>query len=108
MVPEKVGAYFYTNRKEPGAKERRKAFFKYMMKIDFAQQAMQEIRQRQGVRLAELPDSRRGILEWLAEMVGYGEWLPPATAEKILEMLHNAKKWARIQPLLDRFVPRKE
>ena len=165
-----------------------KAFFKYMMKIDFAQQAMQEIRQRQGVRLAELPDSRRGILEWLAEMVGYGEWLPPATAEKILEMLHNAlgvgmyeltgdeaamsetfwstleqvgnqrvvwqnligyfaehrffspnlgapalnemffdtteyyqnidkgrpsyqrkaKKWARIQPLLDRFVPRKE
>lgn len=188
MVPEKVGAYFYTSRKEPGAKERRKAFFKYMMKIDFAQQAMQEIRQRQGVRLAELPDSRRGILEWLAEMVGYGEWLPPATAEKILEMLHNAlgvgmyeltgdeaamsetfwstleqvgnqrvvwqnligyfaehrffspnlgapalnemffdtteyyqnidkgrpsyqrkaKKWARIQPLLDRFVPRKE
>ena len=43
MVPEKVGAYFYTSRKEPGAKERRKA-----------------------------------------------------------------KKWARIQPLLDRFVPRKE
>ena len=186
--PEKVGARFYTCRKEPGAKEQRKAFFKYMMKIDFAQQAMREIRQRQGARLAELPDSRKGILEWLAEMVGYGEWLLPATAENILEMLRNAlgvgmyeltgdeaamsetfwsmleqagnqrvvwqnligyfaehrffspslgapalnemffenseyyqnidkgrpsyqrkaKKWARIQPLLDRFVPRKE
>ena len=186
--PEKVGARFYTCRKDPGAKERRKAFFKYMMKIDLAQQAMAELRQRQGARLAELPDSRRGILEWLAEMVGYGEWYLPATAENIFEMLQNAlgvgmyeltgdeaemsdvfwsmleqtgnqrvvwqnligyfaehrffspslgapalnemffgsseyyqnidkgrpsyqrkaKKWARIQPLLDRFVPRKE
>ena len=186
--PAKVGARFYTCRKDPGAKEQRKAFFTYMMKVELAQQAMREIRQRQGVRLAELPDSRRGILEWLAEMVGYGDWVLPATAENILEMLHNAlgvgmyeltgdeaamsetfwsmleqtgnarvvwqnligyfaehrffspnlgapalnemffdnteyyqnidkgrpsykrkaKKWARIQPLLDRFVPRKE
>ena len=187
-IPEKVGARFYNCRKDPEAKEERKEFFKYMTKIELAQEAMREIRQRQGVRLAELPATRRDILEWLAEMVGYGEWLPPATAEKILEMLHNAlgvgmyeltgdeaamsetfwstleqvgnqrvvwqnligyfaehrffspnlgapalnemffdtteyyqnidkgrpsyqrkaKKWARIQPLLDRFVPRKE
>ena len=188
VSPLEVGKYFFAFRKEPNAKELRKEFFKYMTKIDFAQQAMAEIRQRQGTRLAELPDSRRGILEWLAEMVGYGEWVLPATDENILAMLHNAlgvgmyelmgdeeamsavfwsmleqpgnlrvvwqnligyfaehrffspslgapalnemffdtseyyqnidkgrpsyqrksKKWARIQPLLDRFVPRKE
>ena len=188
VIPLEVGKYFYAFRKDPNAKELRKEFFKYMTKIDFAQQAMAEIRQRQGVRLAELPESRRGILEWLAEMVGYGEWVLPATEESILAMLHNAlgvgmyelvgedaamsavfwsmleqpgnlrvvwqnligyfaehrffspmlgapalnemffdtseyyqnidkgrpsyqrkaKKWARIQPLLDRFVPRKE
>ena len=188
VIPLEVGKYFYAFRKDPNAKELRKAFFEYMTKIELAQQAMREIRQRQGARLAELTDSRRGILEWLAEMVGYGEWVLPATEESILAMLHNAlgvgmyeltgdeaamsetfwamleqpgnarvvwqnligyfaehrffspnlgapalnemffnsseyyqnidkgrpsykrksKKWARIQPLLDRFVPRKE
>ena len=159
-------------------------YYYFLRKIcDWEDDGLEMVPEKVGV-----PDSRRGILEWLAEMVGYGEWLPPATAEKILEMLHNAlgvgmyeltgdeaamsetfwstleqvgnqrvvwqnligyfaehrffspnlgapalnemffdtteyyqnidkgrpsyqrkaKKWARIQPLLDRFVPRKE
>lgn len=90
VIPLEVGRYFYAFRKDPNAKDLRKAFLTYMMKIELAQQAMREIRSRRGVRLAELPDSRRSILEWLAEMVGYGDWVAPATDEKILEMLHNA------------------
>lgn len=90
VIPLQVGIYFYTHRKDENAKEHRKAFLKYMTKVEMAQQMMMELRQRRGLRLAELPGSRRSILETLAELVGYGEWVAPATAENILEMLHNA------------------
>jgi len=87
---KKVGTHFNAFRKEKGAKQRRTAFFKCMQKVEFAQQDMQALRERHGVRLAALPDSRRGILEALAELVGYGEWVAPASDERIMEMLQNA------------------
>ena len=87
---KKVGTHFNAFRKEKGAKQRRTAFFKCMQKVEFAQQDMQALRERHGVRLAALPDSRRGILEALAELVGYGEWMAPASDERIMEMLQNA------------------
>ena len=87
---KKVGTHFNAFRKEKGAKQRRTAFFKFMQKVEFAQQDMQALRERHGVRLAALPDSRRGILEALAELVGYGEWVAPASDERIMEMLQNA------------------
>ena len=90
VIPLQVGIYFYTHRKDENAKEHRIAFLKYMTKVEMAQQQMMEMRKRRGLRLAELTDSRRSILETLAELVGYGEWVAPATDEKILEMLHNA------------------
>jgi hypothetical protein len=90
VVPLQVGIYFYTHRKDENAKEHRKAFLKYMTKVDMAQQQMLEMRKRRGLRLAELTDSRSSILDTLAELVGYGEWVAPATDENILEMLHNA------------------
>ena len=88
--PLLAGIYFYTHRKDANAKDQRKAFLKYMTKVELAQQEMASMRQRRGTRLAELPDSRRSILDWLVEMVGYGEWVAPASEEKILEMLQNA------------------
>ena len=87
---KKVGTHFNAFRKEKGAKQRRTAFFKFMQKVEFAQQDMLALRERHGVRLAALPDSRRGILEALAELVGYGEWVAPASDERIMEMLQNA------------------
>lgn len=90
VVPLQVGIYFYTHRKDENAKEHRKAFLKYMTKVEMAQQQMTEMRKRRGLRLAELTDSRHSILETLAELVGYGEWVAPATDVKILEMLQNA------------------
>ena len=90
MNPLQVGIYFYTHRKDENAKEHRKAFLKYMTKVELAQQQMVEIRKRRGARLADLPDSRRSILETLTELVGYGEWVAPAADVKILEMLQNA------------------
>ena len=87
---KKVGTHFNAFRKEKGAKQRRTAFFKCMQKVEFAQQDMQALRERPGVCLAALPDSRRGILEALAELVGYGEWMAPASDERIMEMLQNA------------------
>ena len=87
---KKVGTHFNAFRKEKGAKQRRTAFFKCMQKVEFAQQDMLALRERHGVRLAALPDSRRGILEALAELVGYGEWVAPASDERIMEMLQNA------------------
>ena len=87
---KKVGTHFNAFRKEKGAKQRRTAFFKCMQKVEFAQQDMQALRERHGVRLAALPDSRRGILEALAELVGYGEWVAPASDERIMELLQNA------------------
>ena len=87
---KKVGTHFNAFRKEKGAKQRRTAFFKCMQKVEFAQQDMLALRERHGVRLAALPDSRRGILEALAELVGYGEWMAPASDERIMEMLQNA------------------
>lgn len=90
VVPLQVGIYFYTHRKDENAKEHRKAFLKYMTKVEMAQQQMMEMRKRRGLRLAELTDSRHSILETLTELVGYGEWVAPATDVKILEMLHNA------------------
>lgn len=90
MNPLQVGIYFYTHRKDENAKEHRKAFLKYMTEVEMAQQQMVEIRKRRGARLADLPDSRRSILETLTELVGYGEWVAPAADVKILEMLQNA------------------
>lgn len=90
VKPKQVGTHFYAFREEKGARLKRGAFFKYMQKVEFAQQDMQALRERHGVRLAKLPDSRKAILETLAELVGYGEWVAPASDEKILTMLHNA------------------
>lgn len=89
-IPLKTGIYFYTHRKDKNASALRTAFFKYMYKVDLVQQEMQEMKKRRGVRLDELPASRHQILEKLAELVGYGEWVAPATDENILEMLYNA------------------
>lgn len=89
-IPLKAGIYFYTHRKDKNASALRTAFFKYMYKVDLVQQEMQEMKKRRGVRLDELPASRHQILEKLAELVGYGEWVAPATDENILEMLYNA------------------
>ena len=61
-----------------------------MYKVDLVQQEMQEMQKRRGARLDGLPASRHQILETLAELVGYGEWVAPATDENILEMLYNA------------------
>ena len=41
------------------------------------------------MRLNDLTASRKEILERLAELVGYGEWMSPVTDVQILEMLHN-------------------
>lgn len=88
--PKQLGNHFYANREEKNAKQRRTAILKYMLKVELAQQDMLALRERQGVRLAALPESRKVILNSLAELVGYGEWQSPASDEKILEMLHNA------------------
>lgn len=90
MTPHQMGIYFYSHRKDENAKALRTAFLKYMTKVEMAQREMVELRKRRGMRLAELPGSRHAILDSLAELVGYGEWVAPATAENILEMLHNA------------------
>lgn len=90
VKPKQVGNHFYANREEKNARQKRIAFFKYMHKVELAQQDMLALRERHGVRLAMLPDSRKAILETLAELVGYGEWVAPASDEKIMEMLHNA------------------
>ena len=90
VIPLKAGIYFYTHRKDKNAAEHRSDFVKYMTKTEIVQQEMTEMRKRRGARLAELPDSRKTILESLTELVGYGEWVAPATNENILEMLHNA------------------
>lgn len=90
LKPKKVGTHFYAFREEKNAKQRRTAFLKYMQKVILAQQDMQALRERRGVRLATLPDSRKSILESLTELVGYGEWVQPASDKKILEMLQNA------------------
>lgn len=88
--PSKAGHYFYAHRNDRKAKEQRTNFLKYMMKIRLAQEEMKALRDRRGVRLAALPESRKDILNSLAELVGYGEWVAPASDEKILYMLHNA------------------
>ena len=44
--PIKAGIYFYTHRKDKNAKEHRRAFLKYMTKIDLAQKEMALVRQR--------------------------------------------------------------
>ena len=44
VVPLQVGIYFYTHRKDENAKEHRKAFLKYMTKVEMAQQQMMEMR----------------------------------------------------------------
>ena len=90
VKPKQVGIHFYANREEKNAKQRRTAFLKYMHKVILVQQEMQAIRERRGVRLAALTDSRKSILESLTELVGYGEWVAPASAEKIQTMLQNA------------------
>ena len=90
VKPKQVGIHFYAFREEKNAKQRRTAFLKYMQKVILAQQDMQAIRERRGVRLAMLADSRKSILESLTELVGYGEWVAPASDEKILAMLQNA------------------
>ena len=87
---KKAGTHFNAFRKEKGAKQKRTAFYKCMQKVEFAQQDMLSLRERPGVCQAALPDSRRGILEALAELVGYGEWVAPASDERIMEMLQNA------------------
>ena len=90
VIPLKAGIYFYTHRKDKNASVLRTSFFKYMYKVDLVQQEMQEMQKRRGARLDGLPASRHQILETLAELVGYGEWVAPATDENILEMLYNA------------------
>ena len=89
VQPEQVGKYFYFHRHDEGAREHRRAFLKYTTKINLAQRDMAEMRQRRKTRMNELAASRKEILERLAELVGYGEWMAPATDVLILEMLYN-------------------
>jgi hypothetical protein len=89
LIPLQVGIYFYTHRKDANAMDYRRALLKYMTKIDMAQQEMSAMRKRRGVRLSELPGTRKDILEKVSELVGYGEWIAPANNENILEMLYN-------------------
>jgi len=88
-IPLQAGIHFYTHRQHPAAAEYRKAFVECMAAVGLVQQEMVEMRKRREMRLSELSDSRRGILERLAELAGYGEWVAPATPEKIVEMLNN-------------------
>lgn len=90
VKPKQVGNHFYANREEKNARQKRMAILKYKQKVELSQQDMQALCERRGVRLAALPDSRKAILESLTELVGYGEWVAPASAEKILTMLQNA------------------
>ena len=90
VLPAQAGKFFYFHRHDVGAREHRRAFMKYMAKINFAQRDMAEMRHRRQMRISELTPSRKEILERLAEFVGYGEWVNPATDVMILEMLHNA------------------
>ena len=87
--PEQVGKFFYFHRHDAGAREHRRAFLKYTTKINLAQRDMAEMRHRREMRLNDLTASRKEILERLAELVGYGEWMSPVTDVQILEMLHN-------------------
>lgn len=90
VKPKQVGIHFYANREEKNARQKRMAILKYKQKVELSQQDMQALRERPGVRLAALPESRKDILNALAELVGYGEWVAPASAENILMMLQNA------------------
>lgn len=87
--PKQAGIHFYANREEKNAKQRRTSLLKNLYKVELAQQDMQALRSRRGIRLSALPDSRKAILESLTELVGYGEWVAPATAENVLAMLQN-------------------
>lgn len=78
--PVRIGQYFYAHRKDPNAKQHRTTYFKYMLKIELAEQERR--------RLIEEAEEGEAVQE--AEQTGFRMLVTkPEVTDKLLARLHE-------------------
>lgn len=83
----KIGRFFYKQRKEERAKELREAFFMFDSKLRHSQEKLEELRRINRDREQMLTPKRQQILNILDDYIDEGNWQKPATVDGVKQWM---------------------